>query len=375
MKRELSFSVALLSALLVCSCKSQSTPSLEFDGKVLEAPLLSDELTDKPVYSDYVASIDTIRLESDVLESYVYWVEDLRCTDDYIFIKSRDGIYAFDYQGKFVRTIRKIGRGRGEYLEIKKFDIQERLRQISIYDLQTASIYVYSFDGVFIKKIPVSQYICEFAALSNGHYLLYNYEDGPQIKGLFEIDGDGKYVKTLFEIPEYYKHIYPNQNFFNHISDDVVSFMSLEDKDIIYHYTNDSLYSAYKINTGVELPLDILQTPKTWEFPDEGYIKQLYYETDRLLSLCIWSKQNYVQLFYDKQKDHLFRMYRAEAISDGSLSDRYPYFRFVYNGRCADFISRDEIMEDPALIKRFPDYDEECNPMIILYVQKVPNGV
>ena len=60
MKRELSFSVALLSALLVCSCKSQSTPSLEFDGKVLEAPLLSDELTDKPVSLDDLRSIESI---------------------------------------------------------------------------------------------------------------------------------------------------------------------------------------------------------------------------------------------------------------------------------------------------------------------------
>ena len=66
MKLELSFSAALLSALLVCSCKSQSAQTDDFDGIIIEAPLLNETPTDKPVFSDYIESIDTIRLDDSV---------------------------------------------------------------------------------------------------------------------------------------------------------------------------------------------------------------------------------------------------------------------------------------------------------------------
>lgn len=366
MKLELSFSAALLSALLIYSCKSQSAQTDDFDGIIIEAPLLNETPTDKPVFSDYIESIDTIRLDDSVLESYIGYSMNIKCASDYIFIQYNSGVYLFDYQGKYVRRINKIGRGHGEYLSMKCYDIQEERKIVSIYDLQTASIYEYSFNGDFVKKIPISQYICSFAALSNGHYLLFNYED-VAIKGLFEIDNDGNVIRTLFEIPAYFKHVYHEEPFLIHLNNDVISCRGLEDSNIIYHFENDSLRPAFKINTDIVMPREVMEMSKLWDNMDREYSKILFCETERFMSVTLFNMDVWVTVFYDNKKNHLYRLHMSEYLKDNSLNDLFPYAHHTYNGRLADVIDYEDIEKDETLRKKFPDMTMESNPVLVIY--------
>lgn len=353
------------------SCKSNSGQTDDFCGIVLEAPMVNAAITDKPVYSDYIVSADTIMLESTELESYVYFTQDLIRTDKYIFILSRDAIYMFDYQGKYIRKIHRIGRGPGEFLSIKLFDIQEEQELISIYDSQSRSMLIYTFKGEFIRKFTVQQYIAEFAVLSNGHYLFFNYDDHFNgIRGLYETDENGNVIKNLYEIPDYYNHIYHDCRHLMHINKSMVSFLGLEDCDIVFHFENDSLYPTYKFKTDITMPREIMEKTVLWQDLDKEYSKISYFESDKMLGIALFNIQKSVTVFYDKEKEHIYRLYPSEWQKDESVSDRFPYSRFTYNGRLSSVIERDWILEDEDEMKNFPGYTAESNPVVIVYNTK-----
>ena len=361
----------VLLASLLYSCKSNSGQTEDFGGIVLEAPMIDAEITDKPVYSDYIVSADTIMLESTELESYIYYTQDLICTSQYIFILSRDAVYMFDYQGKFIRKIHRIGRGPGEFLSIRQFDVQEEQELISIYDNQSRSMLIYNFKGEFIRKFTVQQYIAEFAVLPNGHYLFYNYEDYINgIRGLSETDENGNIIKNLYEIPDYYKHIYHDYRRLMHVNKDMVSFLGLEDTDIIFHFENDSLYPAYKIKTDITMPREIMEKTTLWQDLDKEYSKISYFESDKVLGVTLFNIETSVTVFYDKEKEHIFRLYPSEWEEDESVADRFPHSRFTFNGRFSYVIEREWILEDEDEMKLFPGYTEESNPVVIIFNTK-----
>ena len=358
-------------APLFYSCKSNSGQTDDFSGIVLEAPMVNAAITDKPVYSDYIVSADTIMLESTELESYVYYTQDMIRTGQYIFILSRDAVYMFDYQGKFIRKIHRIGRGPGEFFSIRQFDVQEDQELISIYDSQSRSMLIYTFKGEFVRKFTVQQYIAEFAVLSNGHYLFYNYEDYINgIRGLSETDENGNIIKNLYEIPDYYKHIYHDYRRLVHVNKNMVSFLGLEDTDIIFHFENDSLYPTYKIKTDITMPREIMEKATLWEDLDKEYSKISYFESDKVLGVTLFNIQKSVTVFYDKEKEHIFRLYPSDWKEDESVSDRFPYSRFTFNGRFSNVIEREWILEDEDEMKLFPGYTEESNPVVIIYNTK-----
>lgn len=127
---------------------------------------------------------------------------------DHIFIStySRDNIYSFGRDGKFIRKLEKQGRGPGEYQIIQDFVITQNPDQIIVYDLLGKLIY-YDWNGDFLREENRDSYISHLENLPNGNWLI-NHATWPtstinDTAYILRIaNSDGKYLKGSFVLPK-----------------------------------------------------------------------------------------------------------------------------------------------------------------------------
>lgn len=356
----------VLLAVAVNSCKNKTAGDDAFEGKILDAPLLKHVKTPRPTFEGFWQSIDTIVLDNSTPESLVGTIKNIKFTQDYIFIHSNDNsLHIFDYQGNFIRKIYKVGRGRGEYDMLIRFDIQENAGLISILD--GANIMrIYTFEGDFIRQFELQQYIDDFAVLSNGHYLMLNLEDESNgIRGLYETDEQGIVIQNLFEIPDYFQHIATTNNYLIHLNDSVISCMGLEDNDYIYHYKNGQITPVYKIRTDIEYPIEIMKS-RRWDNPDKEYTKTGFWESDRFLGLTVTNFREFVQIIYDKREDNLYR-FDLNDMNDSTLWKNPLTFQSSDNGKMVINYDPEFILGIPKYKAAFPKVDLDSNPILVIW--------
>lgn len=356
----------VLLAAAISSCKSKTSSDEGFEGKILEAPLLKHVKTPRPTFEGFWQSIDTIILDNSTPESLIGTIKNIKFGQDYIFIHSKDNaLHIFDYQGNFIRRIHKVGRGRGEYDMLVKFDIQDSAGLISILD--GANIMrIYTFEGEFVRQFQVQQYIDDFAILPGGHYLMYNIEDDINgTRGLFETDEQGVTISNLFEIPDYFQHIAHTSNYLIRLNDSVISCMGLEDGNYIYHYKNGQATPVYKITTDINYPIEIMKS-NSWDNPDKEYTKTGFWESDRFLGMTLTNFREFVQIFYDKREDQLYR-YDLNDMNDPTLWNNPTVFQYADNGKLVIVYDPEFILEIPKYKESFPKVDLDSNPILVIW--------
>ena len=166
------------------------------------APILKNTDTDRiPSISRLGFSIDTVRLKTTDASSFVSYVHDIRMTDEYIFFLTNDErVLQFSSTGEFIRRIGYKGRGPGEYLSARYFDILPEKEEVYVAGSLDGEMEVYSFAGKHLRTIPLSFHHFDFVVKSNGHFLFYerygNFEpEAPA--GLAEFDAQGNFIKTV----------------------------------------------------------------------------------------------------------------------------------------------------------------------------------
>lgn len=118
-------------------------------------------ISDSSYLSEIVDSVYCIKLET-TDESAMSNPIDLVIRDKYIYVLTRNPnyIYLFDKRGNYISKLDKIGRGRGEYLALGSFYIDENEEYIDVYDRAGAggSLLRYknvTFEYIGKKDIPV----------------------------------------------------------------------------------------------------------------------------------------------------------------------------------------------------------------------------
>ncbi len=91
----------------------------------------------------------------------ISYIDKIKITADFIFIRTFNpvAIYRFDRMGKFLNKIGTQGRGPNEYSFMAGFGINEQNQEVYLYALLPSRIFVYSFNGIFKKKLdwPVNE--------------------------------------------------------------------------------------------------------------------------------------------------------------------------------------------------------------------------
>ena len=151
--------------LFITSCKSSNDNIYYFDPiRIKETGILLSEIADDIIY---VPLDNTIPI--DFIASY-------KLVDDIFYVTTKKyGLLTFSREGKFIRTIGKVGRGPGEYLACLSFTIDNRLEKIYILDLHQ-EIKVFSTSGDFIKNIPLNVYGDNFSKIEFSESKLFLFE-------------------------------------------------------------------------------------------------------------------------------------------------------------------------------------------------------
>jgi len=86
------------------------------------------------------------------------------------------GIYIFSFDGKFMKKFSKEGHGPGEYLSIDDFIIDKNINSLEIFDRLNMRIYIYRLDNFeFIHKIDIPlNFAFKFTKKDNIYYLQTN---------------------------------------------------------------------------------------------------------------------------------------------------------------------------------------------------------
>ena len=131
--------------------------------------------------SEIAGDITYIPLSKDVLFGSIVSVE---LTDSLIFITPALGtLIVYDYNGNFIRSIGKRGRGPGEYKYANEFTLDRKNK--TVYILSDQRLLKYSFNGDFLETIDLKIDIKIFSGIvyTNGKLALF--------EGINQ--GEGKY--------------------------------------------------------------------------------------------------------------------------------------------------------------------------------------
>jgi len=193
--------------------------------------------------SEFVDSVKFIIIE-ETKESLIKDINNVFFTQEYIIAvdNALHTIFFFDWNGKYVRKISRRGQGPGEYLSISSSMFDEQKQELIIYDISSKSVLFYDMYGNFARKISEfseNTVIRDIINLPNGHFLCYRYDGvgGSADKkyiGLWEVDGNGKFVRNLFTYHVNFPVVYGTSAHLRQISKETIS---LRDHihDDIYH--------------------------------------------------------------------------------------------------------------------------------------------
>ena len=203
---------------------------------------------------------------------YSHWVEDstlivpLETTDDcligeitylvyqghkiYIADNLSKAVYVFDEKGKLLSTLRKVGNGPEEYLDISAFTVHDS--QLLIYDNMKRKIFFYQEDGDFLYEKDASKvWSMEMFCLGDDLYLLN--DNGKTEMGyfcLFQLspEKENNEIKTFlpFEYQNYIQWIIDRYS--APYGDEAL--FTVWPFDVLYEVKNGEVKAAYTVDFG-----------------------------------------------------------------------------------------------------------------------------
>ena len=366
---------ALMLVLLAVGCKGNKKVCYDCLHEI-NVPILEDDPTEYPLVSRLFGSIDTIYLENSGPDSYVQSVDDVKFKGDTIIVRSNETLFFFNRQGEYLGRFCRQGNGSGNYRTIARFDIQPSTGELIIFDNQSSALVIYGFDGTYHRKVPMADYVTDFAVLPNGDFLLTNpihYRGKEYRRGLWQVDRNGRFRKQIVTYDENFLHVSINNPYLNHISPDVIGFMGVEDNDLFYHLEDDSLSVTCRMTTDVVIPDDIKNNDKVFINPQMEYTKCGYLETERFLYFVATNYgANLVMVLVNKDDWSFYRMYPYSDIFNYNAVnvEQFPYLVSCYNGTMVGFFDAGMVFQEERFQKMFPRMKEDSNPVLILYNDK-----
>ncbi|MDD4515173.1 6-bladed beta-propeller [Massilibacteroides sp.] len=225
---------------------------------------------------------------------------------DYVFVGDQKTqlFFRFDLAGNLLNQIGKKGNGPGEYSGAMFFHVNESDESVYIVSVPDRNLYKYTYDGRFIKKIPIEESSWTIAMDENNIYYYNNYynriKKNKNIFELFKVDKNGKVInKTPTSVKSE--------------KDDMLLF----DLPFFYYYKNVVYYKnavhdfVYKINDKGKMEPHYEIVCKELNKHDENDFKNLkkygekvgvrtIFENDSFLLITYIYKNEFNYLFVDK---------------------------------------------------------------------------
>lgn len=367
-------------SLFLLGCKETKTDKKENDIDVYFTNP-KKELAKGYCMSDYLDSVRYVTLETNN-ESLIGNVVKKHYINNKIYISDAKSIFIFDQNGKYLNSIKRHGRGHGEYLSLTSFDVNCRTGEISILDSNSRSILIYSDQCEFIRKIHFNDIVRDFAVFPNGHYLMYTPDYmKDNHRGVWEIDPNGNFYCQQMGMNKGIKMTMLHTDNFIHIDDNTIGLMGPVGYDTIYHFNSGNAYRAYNINIDKEikkrtLKKEIIDFEKNY---DELYTKGIYLESKNFLHFVV-IEYNMRQLTVRLDKTTK-KIFEHSVQLDGSdnepdlvdYGEKVPLFitmTTMDNGVGIGCASARFVSANPDIQSLYPTATTDSNPLIALFYFK-----
>ncbi len=323
--------------------------------------------------SDLFCKVKYIPLENSDNASLINRVDDLRFTNDGIYIcdKSNASILRFDLGGKFVHRYQHRGRGPGEYINIYQFDVNETTGNISIYDGSSNRVLVYSSSDIFLYDFQIDDVPRDFAQLPNGDFLFYTHDYMRGVRrGLWQTDSVGRFKQQVITIDEdFLFNSGFHSKYLRHYGDTVV-LAGPEDKNLIYHIACDTTSAPYILDVDITIPRKLQKNPLGASDKYRGKYYTIFncYETEHLLTVSLHDTYQHIAIYHHKTTGVTYQPMKSDDITD----DMPPIGLFAASTPEAiiTVLSAEYILSFEQLTEMFPQINEESNPIIaIAYTQ------
>ena len=207
--------VAAMVAATACGGRNSRTQSQNDNASLsgeayaeMQYPIEIDVSKDYPMepmsLQEVFGGMEYVALET-TPECLIEGIENPAVTDNDIFVLTRrKSLFRFGRDGKFLNQIGREGRGPGEYLSATSFCVNNRTREVFIYDVLGKNMLVYDFDGRHKRTLPMprSTIIEDMVAITDSTLLVSNStSDGTKAFVIYPFQLisslDGSVVKTL----------------------------------------------------------------------------------------------------------------------------------------------------------------------------------
>lgn len=213
--------VCLLFMLFSCSneIRSNSVDSGEFvdPNSARFGTLALGEEKEALKFSDLFSNeFSTLILESSK-ESLVGSINRLSQFKDKYIIKDnkQKAILIFDKDGKYINKITAKGKGPLEVSNIADYGLNIEKGSIDVYDFGMQKLVSFDSEGVPLSEIKFPYYAREISIDNLGNYYVYSpdlgnkYNENHIPSGLFVVDKDGVFVKSLLEFSAASSYVQP----------------------------------------------------------------------------------------------------------------------------------------------------------------------
>lgn len=265
--------------------------------------------------------------EASVISAYD--ITKMRYYDGFFYLFDdwrRRGLFSFDSDGQFVMQVGKRGRGPGEYMTPRDFNINHWQNRIEIYDVLNDKLLFYCFNGEHIgeynligRKARAYEVIDPFnyAFFNVGDYdeaLAQNVDDYEHLPKNFFLSPQSEFSVNLASIPTEPNYDFMNSsNPFSNYNGNVLFMSGL--RDTIYSVSSDGVEPGFVLNfSGERLPPQLMKTDTDMEIMSylennfvPGY-KMFLNETADHISFCYSYGRGMSIVFYNKHNGEVINI-------------------------------------------------------------------
>lgn len=363
------YNVILISIFfLSCGVKSKPSESGEF--------IIDISKANKSSFASELNKVEFIPLET-TDSNVIGQIQLIKIEGNEIYIvdSKTQKVLIFSIQGKYLRSINKVGQGPGEYIGITDMQINNRNGHIVILDETQYKMLEFDTNGNFIneKKIPLKDPLAKFAYLDSTTLVFY--------KSFIQKDNDN----SIILCSEDFKQIEPKFPCKKTTSLLLCPRVSLQKSDnqllylpiysqTLFEITNKKVKEKYTFNFEKNnIDLDVYN--KKYSNPSELF-RRLNTGNSIYFFNVLDSKSNIYADFYYKEVPYFF-VYNKDTKKSNIFYDEkmskmfdsfYPYT--TNNGKFLSTVSANHLNEFSTEILKSNNLDHitsEDNPIVIIY--------
>lgn len=304
----------------------------------------------------------------------------------YVLDRQTNRVLVFDNEGRYLRTIGRIGGGEGEYVSLRDMAIDTYDQKIWLL-VEPSALLCYRLDGSFEKKLPLKGFANALAVdkryiyLNNSTYV----DDQQQPYSLTLVDKkDGTQEDILPTVKEIAPYCYSRGSVFAPSRDHILYARRFDDN--IYQLADGKIEATTPVEWN-ELRFPDSEKDKQWECSDLNKFcwngKHVYSLTDMREndSLMLFRTNLFGSFVLYKQKNQIVRYgsieqsdlhiplpnYQPVEGEDGEVFFVYPAHRLE---ELNAMLKKRGTLLPESYARLFSTLDSEANPLIFRYTLK-----